>query len=439
MARFYSRPPAGARPPGAPTAAPAGGGGRDDSFGVRASRVLLAVLATACGGGGGANGSDGGGTTGSSGPSGPSGSALIERLDPSAECDGLVPAGVPAPVEVEWSSAPGACGAGTSEGTGHVAVAARAGDQVTWQVFSPSGAAERSFSGWPVVPEPAGWQGLAAVTLDPAAPVVSIVHRTFSPGGDRAGESAVTAAPDQVRVDGFALAQDPRGGSLAAVAETDAFHNHWSSLEGQRFDASGATRWPASLRFGASDEHSIAFMAAGISTQGESLTLWQHSAQLDVWWIDPAGKEVATEQRAEGALAVLGFADLGPHDLQLVPLLDGGLALRADGTLRRVYPRLSTRSAALPAWLADRAGWTCRFTRGNRGYALFPPPGQASPDCAQAIELRSPAGRLCGRITLAGGGPCTTGAVDQGWDGTVVEQRDQASCRYRFWPRLLAP
>jgi hypothetical protein len=443
MAILYSLAPRDARSAGDPAAERAGVADRDDSFGVRTTHLVLAVLATACGGGGGASGSDG--VAGSSGPTGPSGptastgSAAVERVDPSAECDGLVPAGVPAPVDVEWSSPPGPCGAGTADGTGHVAVPARSGDQVSWQAFSPAGAAERSFSAWPVVPQPSGWHGLAVLTLDPAVPVVSVIHRTFSPEGAPAGASDATAAPNQVKVDLWVLAQDPRGGSFTAVVETDAFHNHWSDVEGQRFDAAGAGRWPANVRFGSSDQHSVAFAAAGVSSRGESLTLWQHSAQLDAWWIDGDGKQVATEQRAESYAAVLGFADLGAHDLELVPLLDGGLALRSDGTFRRVFPHLSTRSAALPAWLADRAGWTFRFTRGNRGYALFPPPGQASPDCSPVVELRSPSGRLCGLVTLAGGGPCTTGAVDQGWDGTVVEQRAHGTCRYRFWPGMLGP
>jgi hypothetical protein len=106
---------------------------------------------------------------------------------------------------------------------------------------------------------------------------------------------------------------------------------------------------------------------------------------------------------------------------------------------QRAYPAGSTRSAPLPAWLAARASASYRFTRGNRGYAVFPPAGQASADCSQAIELLAPSGRLCGRVTLPGGGtPCSTGQLDQGWDGTVVQQRTTGECRHRLWPALLA-
>jgi hypothetical protein len=34
-------------------------------------------------------------------------------------------------------------------------------------------------------------------------------------------------------------------------------------------------------------------------------------------------------------------------------------------------------------------------------------------------------------------GPCTTGAIDQGWDGTVVQQASADACTYRWWPRML--
>lgn len=363
----------------------------------------------------------------------------MERLDPSAECDGIVPNHAPPAVDLEWMPPAGTCGAATSDGTGHVAVSARSGDQVVWQVFTPSGVAARVFSAWPLVPEPSGWHGLGVITLDPTVPFRSVIHRTFSPDGDLLGEVAATAMPTQNALDQWTLAQDPRGGCYTAVAETDAYHNHWSHVEGQRFDPAGQPRWSANLRFGASGEHTIAFMAAGVSSLGESLTVWQHSAQLDVWWIDGAGTEVATEERAESFSGVIGSETLHSHDLQLFPLLDGGLALRSNGTFRRVYPHLSTRTAALPAWLSNRAAWTFRFTRGNRGYALLPPAGQPSADCRQTVDLLSPSGRLCGRVTLPGdGSPCATGAVDQGWDGTLVQQRSQDGCRYRFWPGLLA-
>ena len=104
----------------------------------------------------------------------------------------------------------------------------------------------------------------------------------------------------------------------------------------------------------------------------------------------------------------------------------------------RIYPRLATRTVPLPDWLAARSAWTFRITRGNAGYAVFPPPGAASADCTQAFALVAPSGRLCLRVTLReDGAGCTTGALDQGWDGTVVQQSGHDPCTFRWWPGLL--
>ncbi len=94
---------------------------------------------------------------------------------------------------------------------------------------------------------------------------------------------------------------------------------------------------------------------------------------------------------------------------------------------------------AAPAWLAARTNQTFRFTRGNRGYAFFPPAGQNSADCTQAVELLAPSGRRCVKLTFRrDGNACVTGAIDQGWDGTVVQQASSGACGWRSWPGLLA-
>lgn len=377
------------------------------------------------------------GATGSTGASGPLPTLRLERLDPSAECDGLVPDRAPAPIDVHLSPPAGAtCGAALADGTGRVAIAARTGDATRWQVFRPDGSAAGAFSAAALVPEPSGWHGLD-VAAGASGPLVSQLR--LSPDGAPLGTSPASADPGHLRSDLWVLAQDPRGGSFTLVGETDLFHNHFTTLEAQRFDASGAPRWPENLRLAGNGDHSFQFLGAGVSTQGECLALWQHSADVDVLWVDRAGATAAAETRAERADGVIGSASYRAYRLELAPLLDGGLALRADGTFQRTYPRLATRSAPLPGWLAARAGWTYRFTRGNRGYALFPPAGEPQPTCDRAIELLAPSGRLCGRVTLRGAGaPCTSGAVDQGWDGTVVQQRVKDGCDYRFWPGLLA-
>lgn len=50
---------------------------------------------------------------------------------------------------------------------------------------------------------------------------------------------------------------------------------------------------------------------------------------------------------------------------------------------------------------------------------------------------RSPPMRRSRVVLREAGTGCTTGAVDQGWDGTVVQQSGKDACTYRYWPGLL--
>jgi hypothetical protein len=369
----------------------------------------------------------------------PAPSVTFERLDADPECDGLLPDHAPAPVEVARTPPTGqVCAGGSSDGTGSVAVAARGEEGASWQVYGAGGEPRgRPFSAWPVSPQPSGWHGLSVAPAGGPNGGNAVAHAVFGPDGTSLASHQVSRDPSLVDTHRWSLGADPLGGGMALVAQTDLFHNHWAGLRAQRFDPAGAPRWAEPVQFGARSEPTVHFVAAGVSRRGESLALWQHSALLDVSWQNAAGEEVTGAERAERSADVLG-SDALAHAIDLVPLLDGGLAVRADGAFRRVYPHLGTASVPLPGWLAARAAWSFRLTRGNRGYALFPPPGAASADCGQAIELRAPSGRLCGRVILPGDGkPCATGILDQGWDGTVVQQRTADGCAYRFWPRLL--
>ncbi|BDG05349.1 hypothetical protein [Anaeromyxobacter oryzae] len=330
------------------------------------------------------------------------------------------------------------CAGGTSDGTGHVAVAALiAGAPASWQVYAADGKARKAFDAWPVMPEPEGWQGLVVKPSTGANGGNLVQHAAFAADGSAGASTVVSWDPTLVGTTLWNASPDPLGGCLVVVAGIDLFHNHWSGLRAQRFDASGAPRWSTAGMFGARSDR-ILFLGGGVSRAGESLAIWQHSAWLDVSWFDASGTSLGESDFTERSDAVLGSNAL-QHDIDLVPLLDGGLAVHADGAFRSVYAHLATASAPLPSWLADHATWTYRFTRGNAGYALFPPPGQDSADCSQAIELYAPSGRRCGRVALHGDGrSCSTGSVDQGWDGTVVQQEAAGACTYRFWPGLLA-
>jgi hypothetical protein len=413
--------------------------------------ILLLAASAACGGAAGADPA-GGQTEGDGGGAGapqgggvdPDGESVsFERLDAAGDCAGLVPERAPAPVAVEARASGGAaCVGGTSDGTGAVAIGARdASGATTWQAYASDGTARSRFAADPpLLSEPAGWHAVAASgpqgAFDTKVEVVA-----FGPDGSALRREVASPDPSQAAYPRWNLARDPAGGSFLALRSSLLAGNHWSTVAAARFAASGAPSWPGGsvrIRIVPAPTEPL-FLAGGASARGELLVLSQSAASLDVTWIQPSsGAPIpgASAERAEAAAGVVG-AGLAPQ-LELHPLLDGSLAVRSDGTYRRAYLPLATASSPLPAWLADRAASTLRITRGNAGYALFPPAGQPSADCAQRIDLVSRSGRLCGRVVLRQrAASCTTGVVDQGWDGTVVQQSAQDACTFRWWPRLL--
>lgn len=407
---------------------------------MRSMPVLsLALLASACGGEPAVAGDPppGGNDPAANGRSADA-TVALERIDASPECDGIVPSSAPPPVAARRTPPAGAiCAGGVSDGTGHVAVAARDGSGASWQVFAADGTPLRAFSAWPAAPEPDGWQGVrTSPGADRDRPVVEVV--AFASDGSVRRATQVSLDPGTYTAFRWSFGADPAGGSILLLRAVTLSGNHWHLLTAQRFDAGGAPAFasPARVDFG-SDPSAPMFMAAGVSTSGGALAAWQSSAFLPAAWIGLAGDVGASGgETTAGALGQVSFA---PHDLALVALLDGGLALRLDGTFRRAYPPGETATRALPEWLASRADWSFRFARGGRAYAVFPPAGRPSADCTQSLDLVSRGGRLCGRVTLREGGTgCTTGAVDLGWDGTVVQQSGRDRCAYRWWSRLLA-
>ncbi len=408
--------------------------------------LIFLPLALACGGPGSAPASEAPTEGAPDGAGGGSGAGPLpaevglERLDPSAECDGLVPASAPDAVTVRRSPPAGtACAAGISDGTGAVALAAVGGASgASAQVYGRDGAPRGAFTAdLPLVPEPSGWHALVR-TPGPPGGDPKVEHVAIAPDGSVAHRETVSPDPALLTRLGWNLSSAPAGGSLFAIRSTSLAGNHWSRVDASRFDASGARRWTAERITTDDSALEPTFLAVGGSTGGDALVLSQDSAQLDVTWLDPDGAVVASADRAERFDAVLGSGAL-QHDIELAPLLDGSIALRSDGAFRRSYAPRALASGALPDWLAARSGSTFRITRGGRGYAVLPPAGAASPACTQAVELVSRGGRLCGRITFREeGSGCTTGAIDQGWDGTVVQQSGKDACVYRWWPGLLA-
>ena len=360
------------------------------------------------------------------------GSIRVARADSDPECDALVPTSAPDAVTLTAMGA-SSCGPGVSDGTGHVACQVGTGNGSTiWQVFAPDGTALRTFEiQSSLVVEPEGWHGANAFSH--SYPNMGVEHLTIAADGSIRQRLDFPVPVGNNGTTSWGLFPDPLGGSALA------FHYTWQDPTTKQFvcqgnasrlDASGATRGSQTVL------HFCRDGGVGVSSAGGN----------ELLVIEPTGNYPTYASRTHWVLpgAVEGLApgdDPYPSffvNTELVPLLDGSLVLREGTSWTRHYPHLGDKSDAAPDWLQSRPGFRFRNTLGAKGYALLPPAGQSSADCSQRVEILAPSGRLCATVTLTGdGGSCATGAVDQGWDGTLVQQgRDR--CTWRIWPRLLA-
>jgi hypothetical protein len=378
------------------------------------------------GGGGGSQPPAGGGGGGGSGPvTSADGTVRIERVDTAAECD-FVPTRAP---DVVSATADGdfSCQGGVSDGSGHVAATTHTG--AGWaerQAFSPDGKLENRFStGWLLFPQADGFVAVhGGARTSPYAPRVE----AFFGDGSPRRTTRFGGTPDEPSIHQWTAGEDPLGGALLVFAWHRADGTGACDGEAHRFDGFGA---PGAIARGVG----CLPLAAAVSNRGEALVLERSpTSEVRLHWLLADGG-VAREPTVDGKVD-----DLFPFGVTLVPLLDGSIAARNGGRFSRRYPHLGDRSEPAPAWLADMpAGSHHRFTRGNQGYAWFPPEGEQRTDCVQTAELRAPSGRLCAKVTFSGPtGSCRVGPLDQGWDGTVVWQPDLDHCAWRWWPGLLA-
>ena len=194
-------------------------------------------------------------------------SVAIERLDPSPECDGLLPDGAP-PAPVSAVLAPGAgatCGGGVSDGTGHVALGAGLATAGSiFEAHAPDGAPLGRFTAVAIAPEPAGWHGL---TVDPGPSALQprVNDVVFAPDG--AAIAVKTVSPDPATATAFrwSFAQDPLGGGGESVSSTLLAGNHWFRIDAHRTDAAGkptASTTPVVSDF---EPGAPAFVAMGIA------------------------------------------------------------------------------------------------------------------------------------------------------------------------------
>ncbi len=158
--------------------------------------------------------------------------------------------------------------------------------------------------------------------------------------------------------------------------------------------------------------------------EGDTLVVFTRDFQTcSGTWLDREGNQITAP-----------FALPSCHISNGFPLLDGGVVLgdqeppTLEVHLRYQIADRGTTVTAAPDWLLDRTPRDFFLLPGGKGYAFR----AASTD--RTIELRAPAGNLCGRWDRPelGNGPLLIGR-----DGTLVVQDFRGpGCTFSWWTQL---
>jgi hypothetical protein len=179
------------------------------------------------------------------------------------------------------------------------------------------------------------------------------------------------------------------------------------------------------------------YTLTGVGIGGQALVAWDNGAQGRAVWTDAVGHLFG------GTFALPLRIDA---TVQLAPLLDGSIAIRANGQwVYTIQPGSQTAGAA-PSWLSTRPGSVLSIARGGRAYALFTaerPEGV----CGAHLVIFAPAGNRCGAVDLPSSDPDGCAAAwEMGPDGTaIVQGRTEllpsdppyAQVSQRFYPQLM--
>lgn len=373
----------------------------------------------------------------------------VERSSSDAECQGLLPASIPAMVSTSRSiPANAACIGGFGDGTGHVALGERDADgHFGYQACAADATPGGFFFAQhltPLLSQASGYHSLTAFGRDQSTGAVHLAHEVIGPDGTMLATTPI-AIPGTTAYF-FDLSVDPGGGSLFVLKLAGAGADPVAGVFAERFAADGSTSAPAKLRLGGwSGPANPAFAVGGVSTLGDGLVLWNRGPLRELVWIAGSG-ELTSSIFDDDPFTVQPSGSGATPSYRLAPLLDGSIVLQEAGQWTRRYAHRATSGAPAPDWLVTRPGTALRFTRGNRGYALMPAPRTTVAPCEQRVEIFAPSGLHCGTVAFReGDASCTTGTIDEAWDGTVVQQsaRDGCSgtsctCSHRWWPGLLA-
>jgi hypothetical protein len=176
-------------------------------------------------------------------------------------------------------------------------------------------------------------------------------------------------------------------------------------------------------------------IAAAVSLGGDGLVafsgniLGDPSSIYGVW----VGSDGSSDRRT------LRLGAAASRDLLLRPLADGSIAVRS-GNQWVARARPSGRVDLPPPWLAELASRDVLLRSSGKGYVV-PTPGPLDPSaaCAPLLQLRAPAGNLCGTV----GVQSAAMRVELGLDGTLFATSYGrpcdfgACCHVRWWTGAL--
>ena len=351
------------------------------------------------------------------------------------ECAGLAPGDPGEPVRLQATDFGNSCDIATSDGSGNVAAtitdifAAPPRDITNVRLFDGSGVSLGRFGygSGPLFEQLAGFVGTSRPFQSSNSDVFAIDAHGNEIGRDRPSDVGTAA-------------EDPLGGMV--VAEVIGQGNHLAAYDGRAH-----LRWRVALANGVRGGGGRIIL--GVDRLGNTLVLTAEDAVSEIHgqWVDHDGHALPP---------FTAMADFGTDpfnaNLILAPRVGDGLFLEETSPRKGWLLQFDSLAAAAlppPSWLSSRPAEAVHIARGGRAYAFFELSGHSgvSP-CAQRIEIVAPSGRSCGTAVFPiASASCTTGKINVGYDGTVIQalppemQRHNddgtLTCTWQSWPGFL--
>ena len=339
--------------------------------------------------------------------------------EPAASpCSDLLPT-FDAPIEVSFAlSTYAGCRLATSAPWGQVLLGKADHDDIAFDLYTAAGTSQGRISGI------TGWSAL---------PPRSNAESWFSWTSD--GYVGITGSPPQVSVwdnlgaavalgptYAIALAPDGDGGTVVLTRPR------------------GTELWwldPWAHRIRSVDVEGSPSMVLVAWGTHHVLTVETSATIARARWYDATGTQITP------------WVDLGSDFLGSAPsmhlLVDGSVALAANGRWRLVLRDGAPTADQAPAWLTRRSGSRLATIRNGNGYAVLGADGTID-----EFEIVSAQGESCGATRVPGPGDSWyPSRIDVGQDGTLIEIVNQppqqgstiesagGTCKFRWWPALL--